>query len=67
VKLEQIVFFSTSTGDAWMLDSVNRAAACLALDGAILPILIVEESVVSAGDVAATQSELIHLGGVLDT
>jgi hypothetical protein len=49
VKLEQIVFFSTSTGDAWMLDSENRAAACLALD------------------VAATQSELIRLGGVLDT
>jgi hypothetical protein len=38
VKLEQIVFFSTSTGDAWMLDSVDRSAACLAREGEILPI-----------------------------
>ena len=44
VKLEQIVFFSTSTGDAWMLDSVDRSAACLAREGEILPIPIVEES-----------------------
>jgi hypothetical protein len=44
VKLEQIVFFSTPTGDAWMLDSVNCSAACLAREGEIPPIPIVEAS-----------------------
>jgi len=38
VKLGQIVFFSTSTGDAWMLDPGEGTAACLARDGDPLPI-----------------------------
>jgi hypothetical protein len=112
VKLEQIVFFSTSTGDAWMLDSVDRSAVCLAREGEIkeskrgnlldhlnpaglderlarscrgilgvnvprarlmleaheLLLRFAERhQLVSAGDVAATQSELIRLRGVLDT
>jgi len=48
VKLGQIVFFSSSTGDAWMLDPQERTAACLARDGDSLPIPIRE----SAGDLA---------------
>jgi hypothetical protein len=44
VRVEQIVFFSTYTGDAWMLDAKDRSAACLARDGEPLPIPIVEES-----------------------
>jgi hypothetical protein len=30
VKLNQIVFFATETGDAWMLDPADALAACLA-------------------------------------
>ena len=44
VKLGQIVFFSTSTGDAWMLDPLERTAACLARDGDSLPIPIRESA-----------------------
>src|SRR3990172_8474461 len=44
VKLGQIVFFSTSTGDAWMLDPAERTAACLARDGDSLPIPIRESA-----------------------
>ncbi len=42
VRLGQIVFFSTATGDAWMLDPRERTAACLARDGDSLPIPIRE-------------------------
>jgi hypothetical protein len=42
VRLGQIVFFSTSTGDAWMLDPRERTAACLARDGDSLQIPIRE-------------------------
>ena len=44
VRLGQIVFFSTSTGDAWMLDPWERTAACLARDGDSLPIPIRESA-----------------------
>jgi hypothetical protein len=36
VKLGALVFFSTKTGDAWMLDREDRLAICLARDGAEL-------------------------------
>ena len=42
VKLGQIVFFSASTGDAWMLDPREGTATCLARDGDSLPIPICE-------------------------
>ena len=32
VRLGDIVFFSTQTGDAWMLDSEDHYAVCLARD-----------------------------------
>ncbi len=44
VRLEQIVFFSTSTGDAWMLDPQEGTAACLARDGDFFPIPIREST-----------------------
>jgi hypothetical protein len=33
IRLGAIVFFSTATGDAWMLDINGGEAACLARDG----------------------------------
>lgn len=33
VGLGSLVFFSTQTGDAWILDTVDRLALCLARDG----------------------------------
>src|SRR5258708_6658063 len=33
VTIGQLVFFSTETGDAWMLDPTDRLAARLARDG----------------------------------
>ena len=44
VRLGQIVFFSTSTGDAWMLDPQEGTAACLARGGDSLPIPIRESA-----------------------
>lgn len=38
VSLGQIVFFSTASGDAWMLDPGDGLARCLARDGEPLPI-----------------------------
>jgi hypothetical protein len=38
VRLAQLVFFSTTGGDAWMLDPENGYAACLAREGTSLPI-----------------------------
>jgi hypothetical protein len=32
VRLDQIVFFSTESGDAWMLDPEDGWAVCLARD-----------------------------------
>ena len=42
VTLGQLVFFSTETGDAWLLDPEDHLALCLAKDGSRLPIQIVE-------------------------
>jgi hypothetical protein len=38
VKLDQIVFFSTETGDAWMLDPENGCAVSLAREFEMRPI-----------------------------
>ncbi len=37
VTLGDLVFFSTDTGDAWMLDPADNFALCLAHDGDALP------------------------------
>jgi hypothetical protein len=42
VTIGQLVFFSTETGDAWMLDPSDRLAARLARDGDPEPIEIQE-------------------------
>src|SRR6202035_1263473 len=42
VTIEQLVLFSTDTGDAWLLDPGDRLAARLARDGQSDPILIEE-------------------------
>ena len=42
VTLGQLVFFSTETGDAWMLDPEDHLALRLATDGGRLPVQIVE-------------------------
>jgi hypothetical protein len=42
VTLGQLVFFSTETGDAWLLDPEDHLALCLARDGSRLAVQIVE-------------------------
>ena len=42
VILGRIVFFSTNTGDAWMLDPDDGLAQCLARDGAKQDYMILE-------------------------
>ncbi|MEO8427063.1 MAG: SEC-C metal-binding domain-containing protein [Verrucomicrobiota bacterium] len=42
VQLGQIVFFSTETGDAWMLDTADGRAVCVARDFERRPIPILE-------------------------
>ena len=42
VTLNLLVFFSTETGDAWMLDAGNNLALCLARDGDPQPVNITE-------------------------
>jgi hypothetical protein len=42
VTLGALVFFSTGTGDAWMLDPADNLALCLARDGDALPTNIME-------------------------
>ncbi len=42
VTLGPLLFFSTSTGDAWMLDPSDGSAACLARDGIQEPVQIEE-------------------------
>ena len=42
VALGSMVFFSTETGDAWMLDPEDGLALCLARDGAKQDYMIVE-------------------------
>jgi hypothetical protein len=41
-RLGILVFFSTATGDAWMLDREDSLALCLARDGDAQPVQIVE-------------------------
>ncbi len=42
VTLGPLVFFSTDTGDAWMLDPQDGLALCLARDGDRQPFVITE-------------------------
>jgi hypothetical protein len=42
VTLNPLIFFSTETGDAWMLDAGNDLALCLARDGDPQPVNITE-------------------------
>ena len=42
VTLGQLVFFSTETGDAWMLDPEDGLALCLARDGVLQDFTIAE-------------------------
>ena len=42
VTLGQLVFFSTQTGDAWLLDPEDHLALRLATEGGRLPVQIVE-------------------------
>jgi hypothetical protein len=42
VTLGPLVFFSTETGDAWMLEPEGGLALCLARDGEPLPVEIQE-------------------------
>ena len=42
VTLGSILFFSTDTGDAWMLDPEDGLALCLARDGARQEVMILE-------------------------
>ena len=44
IRLGEIVFFSTRTGDAWMLDSEDHYAVCLARDYEFRPIPITESA-----------------------
>lgn len=42
VSLPPLVFVSTGTGDAWLLDADDSLALCLALEGTRLPVTITE-------------------------
>ncbi len=42
VKLGQFVFFSSDTGDAWMLDPEEGLALCLAREGVAQKVKIIE-------------------------
>jgi hypothetical protein len=42
VTLGPLVFFSTQTGDAWLLDVEDDLALCLARDGSPQPVRVVE-------------------------
>jgi len=42
VGIGQFVFFSTETGDAWMLEPANNLALCLARDGAAQDVKVQE-------------------------
>jgi hypothetical protein len=43
IRLGPLLFFSTASGDAWMIDVLDGEAACLAAAGAAQPIPIVDE------------------------
>lgn len=42
IGIGELVFFSTQTGDAWILDAVDSLALCLARDGERLNFSILE-------------------------
>src|SRR5215471_13550230 len=42
VTLDALAFFSTESGDAWMLDPDDGLALCLARDGVAQPVRILE-------------------------
>ena len=42
VSLGALTFFSTESGDAWMLDAADGLALCLARDGMPQPVRIIE-------------------------
>jgi len=44
VSFGPLLFFSTDTGDAWMLDPRNHLALCLARDGDRQPITVTDEA-----------------------
>jgi hypothetical protein len=44
IRRGQIIFFSTESGDAWVLDAKGGEAACLAREGALDPIPIEESA-----------------------
>jgi hypothetical protein len=50
MTLGKLVFFSTETGDAWILDPVEGRARCLSIDGEKQPVTIIEASAGSGID-----------------
>ena len=42
VTLGSLLFFSTGTGDAWLLDPEDGLSLCLARDGAPVPVQVLE-------------------------
>lgn len=44
ITLGPLLFFSTDTGDAWMLDPRDRLALCLVRDGDSQPITVTDEA-----------------------
>ena len=48
VTLGELVFFSTQTGDAWMLDVDDEFALCLARDGVSQPVRIIKSDSTTA-------------------
>ena len=48
VSIGPLVFFSTETGDAWILEPAGQLATRLAIDGDPLPVLIEETETESA-------------------
>ena len=44
VTLGQLIFFSTETGDAWMLDTEDGLAACLSKDCVPQPVRVLESA-----------------------
>ena len=44
VRLGPLVFFSTETGDAWLLDPSEQLALCLARDGDPQPMNVIESA-----------------------
>lgn len=48
VAIGGLVFFSTESGDAWMLDTEDSLALCLACDGEAQPVNIVDDEKTTA-------------------